>query len=192
MWKCKGVNAWMKSMCEWLTTLWKSCWFGGKDHLCCFSLTFTGLWVWQQAILSVGELHFTYIHVSLHIWHFLICRYTFGSSGFHFILLDTLVTTNKLSKSAILREKISPGSGVPSWRGWPPHYPNHSFSNTSTTKDSPESRLVSLNKIQTNNLPHCHRFTAHWQDCLPEDDNKAHEKWIIPMFSSSSLNEWSH
>lgn len=94
-----------------------------------------------------------YIYTCISVYMaFFICRYTFGSSRLHCILLDTLVSTNKLLKNAILKEKNSPGSGVPSWWGWPPHYPNHSFRNTSTTKDSPESRMVSLNKIQTNNL----------------------------------------
>lgn len=34
----EGVNGlvWINAMCERLTTCWKSCWFSGKGHLCCF------------------------------------------------------------------------------------------------------------------------------------------------------------
>lgn len=67
---------------------------------------------------------------------------------------------------------------VTSW--FTPFCPGHSilprqhpqFRSTSTTKDSPEAGLVSLNKIQTNNLPRSHGFTTHWYDCLPEDDKR--------------------
>lgn len=56
---------------------------------------------------------------------------------------------------------------VTSW--FTPFCPGHSilprqrpqFRSTSTTKDSPEAWLVSLNKIQTNNLPRSHGFTTH-------------------------------
>lgn len=34
--KCKWVSVWINSMCECLTTLWKSCWFSAKGHLCHF------------------------------------------------------------------------------------------------------------------------------------------------------------
>lgn len=34
--KCKWVSVCINSMCECLTTLWKSCWFSAKGHLCHF------------------------------------------------------------------------------------------------------------------------------------------------------------
>lgn len=45
-----------------------------------------------------------YIYTCISVYMTFICRYTLGGSRFHSILLDTLVTTNKLLKNAILKK----------------------------------------------------------------------------------------
>lgn len=176
----KWISVWINAMCERLTTCWKSCWFSGKGHLCRFpwpswGCDCDGTTVSQQRITPLVCAHVKHTGLSqcFSVDYFIsiftqLCNRTKTASKQNWSKTPYMGKKRKKKKLPLRVSGRWQPLAVTSW--FTPFCPGHSilprqhpqFRSTSRTKDSPEAWLVSLNRIQTNNLPRSHGFTAHW------------------------------